>query len=466
MSQVPKKIFVIDTNVVMHDPDSLRAFQEHDVLLPIVVLEELDDLKSDSRKGGSARDAIRALSLIIKNNSIHKGIQLPGGGTLKVDVDGDSLTNLPHGWSPEKKDNIILMTVKRLANVHTDRQVILVTKDSSLRIKANSLELLAEDYLNDNISDLEKMSIGIVDIVVDDQVIADIHQCHQHQHSGSLLLEKMGLEAAIIHSLYSNECCRLRGCNNGKSALAIYNSHDKTFRLVDKPSIKRPEVGVVPRNEEQSFALALAMDPSIGILTFSGDAGTGKSLMALLAGWNHVIKPGSNYRGADVNSHPENDCSRILVLRPTHELGNEIGFLPGTLEEKFAPWQRPTFTSLKLLAGKNHKAEIARLMQEDKIEISCINHMRGDTVNNAFMIIDDAQNFSPKEMKAIITRVGQGTKVIINGDLNQVDVEELGPTSNGFAHAISRFHGQQGCAHLRLLKGERSWIAELAAKIL
>ncbi len=457
------KIYVLDTCVLLHDPKAFLAFKEHDVVIPIVVLEELDNLKHDDRRGATVREVIRQLDDFVGDKSIQHGVKLPGGGMLKVDMDGENPDRLPKGWNREKPDNLIILTASRLKDTRTDRTVVLVSKDNNMRLKANSLGVTNEDYRNDNTPDAKRLLAEIVEIIVNDDAIVEIHQ---NPHTKMVGIGSTGLDADIIGMLYPNMPCRLTGRNARNTALAVYKKSDNAFHLVGKPS-KDAKKGIVPRNDEQAFALYLAMDPTIQVVALSGQAGTGKSLMALLAGWRQVIL--SEYRGANVDPQQMPNLGRILVFRPTHEIGKELGFLPGTLEEKIAPWQRPTLSNLALLAekftgGVDH--DIARLMQDQKIEILPINHIRGDTANHTFMIVDDAQNLTPHEMKAIITRVGQGTKVIINGDLEQVDVSFLGPTSNGFAHVISKFHGWSKYAHLRLTKGERSEVAEYAAKIL
>ncbi len=461
-----KKIYILDTSVLVYDPESLLVFKDNDVVVPSIVIDELDNLMHNPKKSESASEANKALCALTNGHSIRDGIKLPGGGTLRVDMDGDDLDLLPHGWRRDNNDHIILLSAMRIKKANPNRKVIVVSKDYNFRLKANCLGVPAEDYRNDNIDDLEKMFMGIFNVMVNDQVIVDIHQRQQHQHGTPILVDNAGLDDETRLKLCPNMCCRLKGRFNGATALAIYKAADGTFNLVDKPQAKKSNTGVVARNDEQAFALNLAMDPSIGVLTLYGSAGTGKSLMALQAGWQYVIDPGQKFRAGSVDTQDDEDCTRIQVFRPTHELGNEMGYIPGTVEDKFAPWQRPTFTGLKLVAGRGNKDRIFELIRQDKIEILGINHIRGDTFNNAFLIVDDAQNFKPKEMLAILTRVGQGTKVIINGDLDQVDVEGMGRTSNGLAHTIARLRGQEGCASLRLVKGERSWIAALAAKLL
>ena len=333
-----------------------------------------------------------------------------------------------------------------------------------MRLKANSLGVVAEDYRNDNIQDVHNLLSGIVVLEVNDETITRIHQA---DHSKCIVAETTGLDAAQFASLYPNMPCRLVGRTSHKTVLAVYKKADGSFHLVGKPASVKDDKSIVPRNDEQALALSLAMDPSIRVLALSGQAGTGKSLMALSAAWKQVVA--KEFQAGNVDPHQLPGPGRILVFRPTHEIGKELGFLPGSLEEKIAPWQRPTLSNLQLLARKannNPDQEITKLMEEHKVEILPINHIRGDTANHAFIIVDDAQNLTPHEMKAIITRVGQGTKIIINGDLEQVDVSFLGPDSNGFAHVISKFHGWDKYAHLRLIKGERSEVAEYAAKIL
>ncbi len=251
-----------------------------------------------------------------------------------------------------------------------------------------------------------------------------------------------------------NICCRLIGQNTGKSALAIFNHTENTFDLVEKPS-KHKRDGINPRNEEQALAYALATNPNIEIMTLSGKAGTGKSLIALKAGYEQLGK--------------SNGYDRMCIFRPTREIGEPLGFLPGTLEEKFAPWQRPILSNLQLIIeeGESRKSDyLESLITDGKIEILPINYLRGATIHKAFVIVDEAQNMTPHEMKTVVTRAGERSKLVINGDLFQVDGKFLDKESNGLAHVIHRFPGQDTYGHLRLTKGERSRLAELAASLL
>lgn len=462
-----EKTFVLDTSVLIHDPEgALSAFQEHTVVIPAVDLEELDGLKHHQVKGQNAREVSRRFDAMMNGNDILKGVSTPGGGMLRVDLDGDDPSRLPAGFDPRKPDNIILLTALRLKNSSPDRETVLVSKDISLRVKARSLGIRAEDYLSDKIVEQASPASSIAEVVLDDKVISLIRQPVRKGEIGS---DEAGLTDETVIQLPPHACLRLVGKVSQKTCLAIFHKASLKLELVEKPSpVGGRKGGVLPRNEEQAFALALSCSQEATLVTLAGAAGTGKSLMALLAGWRQIVSHQRGFEGRviDCEQRPE---SRIIVYRPTREIGAELGFLPGTLEEKLAPWQRPTQSNLRLIASEERKeAVLEELLEKRKIEILPINHIRGDTVNHAFVIVDDAQNLTPHEIKAVITRVGEGTRMIITGDPTQVDVDFLDSRSNGFSHVLAKFarHSHDIYAHVELVKGERSRLAEVAAGLL
>jgi len=466
-----KKIFVLDTSVLMHDPGACHTFKEHEVVLPFVVLEELDRLKRDVVKGGRAREVSRELQKIRNGGSITQGVKTPGGGIIRVDLDGNGPANvlLPGGFDGKKADNIIILTACKIQKEHPEAEVILVTKDTIMAIKAESMGIGAEDYLSDKVSDVDTRYTGLVDVKVSDDAISTIHQ-------GGKVVSAEGacIETGFASTLSPNLCCRLIG-ENGKTTLAIYKHEGGLFHLVGKPSLDNKKEGIHPRNDEQAFALKLGMDSSIKIVTLSGAAGTGKSLMAILAGYKLINGKGS-FSGGQVDIEKFNP-KKLVIFRPTYELGKELGFLPGSMDEKFAPWQRPAISNLRLVAEETEEEKgseeenggrLKRLMENGSVEILPINYIRGDTLHHSFIIVDDAQNLTPHEIKAVITRVGEGSKIIINGDMRQVDVSFLGPDTNGLAHVVAKCVPKKWpkYAHLQLFKGERSEVAEFAAEIL
>ena len=465
LKEQKRKMFVLDTSILMHDPGAILAFQEHEVVVPIKVIDELDGLKSNPRKGQAARDAIKELNKLTDGKDIVSGVQTPAGGLVRVDFDGEDNKALATGLDPNKADHIILSTAVRLKRGCPNRSIILVSKDIGLRLKAKSLNrgLEVQDYRNDKVTVSDDQYDGFKEIPVLDESISLIHTRH-----GVLDIGTTGVEESLISSLRPNLCCRLIGRTTERIVLALFKKDQGIFRLVPKPP--QDKRGVWPRNERQSLAFALSFDPSIKIVTLAGKAGTGKSLMAILAAWKSVITAnrhdGLNNTVIKDEKNSGTILDKIVVYRPTQSIGKELGFLPGTLEEKIAPWQRPILDSLNLIMEEEGSSERLEDLIQKRIKILPINHIRGVSDNHAIVIIDDAQNFAPKEMKALITRAGKDTKLIITGDLGQVDTDYLDPESNGFAHVITKFFGKSIHGHLQLIKGERSELAELAADIL
>jgi PhoH-like ATPase len=467
------KHYVLDTSVLMHDPEAILRFQEHIVVVPIIVIEELDNLKRHPSKAASAQEASRELEKLTKNGNFVEGVRTPGGGLVKIDLDGDVVSNLPTGYDPLKADNIILSTVRKTKS--SVKHAVLVSKDLNLRLKATCMGIDAEDYQSDKVPRIESLYTGFREVVVPDEVIPLFYPHGPHQErsdrDGRVYAELLPLDQADIKP---NSCWRFKGEQGGRTVLAVYKHTDRTFRLVHKGKNENQKKGVQPRNDEQALALSLCLDPTIDLVTLCGKAGCGKSLMSLLAAWKIVIEgvePQTDFeervideRRTDVDSAPIKP-ERIVIYTPTRELGPELGFLPGTLEEKIVPWQRPTMSNLRLIAEGSGR-DLDALIDEKKIEILPITHIRGDTVNGAMMIVRDAQNLTPHEAKAVVTRVGQGTRLFVEGDLLQVDVHFLDAQSNGLAHVINKFPGQPRYGHIQLIKGERSDLAALAAEIL
>ncbi|MSR79021.1 MAG: PhoH family protein [Candidatus Taylorbacteria bacterium] len=467
-----KKLFVLDTSVLIHDPKgALQAFEENVVVIPIIVVGELDGLKKNPIVGPNAREVLRQLDTLRLTGDIIKGVPTQKGGTIRFDLDGHDSHALPAGFDRLKPDNIILLTAMRLKGSSPSDDITIVSKDTAMRIMAQSLGLISEDYKNDKVGNVDSLWSGQEDVEVDDSVIDLIHRLDSRE----IGFGDAGLDPGIVDTFRPNLCSRLIGRGNRKVALALWKKKRGVFRLVDKPPRTGRKDGLHPRNEGQSFAMALLADPEIKLVTLSGKAGTGKSLMALLSGWQQVIDRKQRRFGplaleeAPIDSS-SSGASRILVFRPTHEIGSGLGFLPGTMEEKLAPWQRPTLSALQLIADESGKPDdfINGLIAAKRIEVLSIAHVRGSTESHAFMVIDDCQNFTPLEVKTLITRVGEGTKVVITGDMLQVDVSSLDAESNGMAHIVAQWSRRdfEIYGHLRLTKGERSELAELAADTL
>jgi PhoH-like ATPase len=471
MSEQKKpKTFVLDTSPLLFDPERvLTSFQDNTVVLPLIVLAELDKLKNHPAKGEKARAVIHRLNELIGRRDIITGIDLPGGGILRVDTDGNySGDMLPKGLDPNKPDNMIIMTAKAIAKARPETEVILVTNDVSMRIIAKSQGVNAQDYKTGKIPEKIQTGSSTVELGVPDETISLIYQ---PSYKYGLPLEQAGISSEESSGLNPNACLRLVGKQDGRKALAIFDKNGSRLHLV--PKLKNQNErgsGISPRNEEQAFALAMACYQNARIVTLSGRAGTGKSFMALLAGWTllHSQKQRDFEAKAVETAESGHHDTRMIVFRPTREVGPELGFLPGTLEEKIAPWAQPVWERLNLIASENASGtdHLEALIRAGRIQILSITHLRGATLDNAYIVVDDAQNYDPDEMKTLVTRVGEGARIVLTGDPSQVDTSYLDAYSNGFSHVISKFTGRDMHGHVGLVKGERSPLAELAAEIL
>ena len=459
------KLFVLDTNVLMHDPSSLFRFEEHDVFLPMMTLEELDDHKKGmSEVARNARQVSRSLDALIANTQevdIDSGIPLSklgskdAGGKLFFQTRAVAQT-LPSGLPVGKADNQILGVVRDLQESKPDRQVVLVSKDINMRIKARALGLPAEDYFNDQVlEDTDLLYSGIRQLAPDfwDQHGKGIESWQQ---GGFTFYRVTGPQ---VGTLLVNEFVFFEGAGAplyaqvkeiaGKTAVL------KTLR--DYTHAKNSVWGITARNREQNFALNLLMNPDCDFVTLLGQAGTGKTLLALAAGLTQVL---------ETKTYTE-----IIVTRVTVPVGEDIGFLPGTEEEKMSPWMGAFDDNLDVLnktddaAGDWGRAATQDLIRS-RIKIKSLNFMRGRTFINKFLIIDEAQNLTPKQMKTLITRAGPGTKVICLGNIAQIDTPYLTEGSSGLTYVVDRFKGWGHSGHVTLQRGERSRLADHAADVL
>ncbi len=461
----PAKLFVMDTNVLMHDPMSLFRFEEHDVFLPMITLEELDDHKKGmSEVARNARQVSRELDALAMDASFDptEGIALAktghkdAGGKLFFQTTLFTV-KLPDGLPQGKADNQILGVVKSLCEQYPQREVVLVSKDINMRIKARALGLPAEDYFNDKVlDDGDLLYTGILPLPADfwDRHGKTMESWQQNGHtfyriSGPLVPVLMVnlfvyLEQPGAASLYA----RVTEIT-GKSAVL------KTLK--DYSHAKNSVWGVSSRNREQNFALNLLMDPECDFVTLTGTAGTGKTLMTLAAGLQQVLD--------------DRRYTEIIVTRVTVPVGEDIGFLPGTEEEKMGPWMGALDDNLEVLArGDGSAGEWGRAATQDlvrsKIKIKSLNFMRGRTFLNKFVLIDEAQNLTPKQMKTLITRAGPGTKIVCLGNLAQIDTPYLTEGSSGLTYAVDRFKGWPHSGHVMLARGERSRLADFASEVL
>ena len=461
----PVKLFVLDTNVLMHDPSALFRFEEHDVYLPMMTLEELDDHKKGmSEVARNARQVSRSLDALVNSSGedrIEAGVVLSAlgnkdaGGRLFFQTTAVSQT-LPSALPVGKADNQILGVVRAQQEEHPSRPVVLVSKDINMRIKARALGLLAEDYFNDHVlEDTDLLYAGVR------QLPADFWDTHSKgveswQQNGATWYR---LSGPLVPSLIVNEFVYHEG--DGTSLYAqVKEVVGKTAvlkTLRDYTHQKNSVWGVTARNREQNFALNLLMNPDCDFVTLLGQAGTGKTLLALASGLAQVL---------ETKTYTE-----IIVTRVTVPVGEDIGFLPGTEEEKMSPWMGAFDDNLEVLnktddsAGDWGRAATQDLIRS-RIKIKSLNFMRGRTFLNKFLIIDEAQNLTPKQMKTLITRAGPGTKIICLGNIAQIDTPYLTEGSSGLTYVVDRFKGWAHSGHVTLQRGERSRLADHAADVL
>ena len=440
-----KKNFVLDTNVILHDYKCIENFQENDIYLPIVVLEELDKFKKGSDQiNYNAREFVRELDTLTSNDLFLKGASLgPGKGTLHV-VTGDKYQEKIYQSFPEKtSDHRILSCTLSVAESEKDRKVktILVTKDVNLRMKARSLGIEVEDYITDKVIN--------VDIFKRAQ---DIYENIDPDLIDKMYASPDGIDADLFDiksKLEPNECFILKSVRN--SVLARYNPFTNKFKKVEKAS----NYGIQPRNAEQSFAFEVLNDPDVKLIGLTGKAGTGKTLLALAS----ALKQANVYK-------------QILLARPIVALANkDLGFLPGDEKQKVAPYMQPLFDNLNVIKGQfapggSDARKIDDLQKNGQLVIEALAFIRGRSLSETFCIIDEAQNLTPHEIKTIITRAGEGTKMVFTGDIQQIDSPYLDAQSNGLAYMVDKMKGQELFAHINLIKGERSQLSELASDLL
>ncbi len=465
------KMFVLDTNVLMHDPTSLFRFEEHDVYLPMITLEELDDHKKGmSEVARNARQISRSLDALvgdIDSDDIEQGILLSKLGNkdakgrlfFQTKLQGGAL---PQGLPQGKADNQILAVVRALEVEFPGRPIVLVSKDINMRIKARALGLPAEDYFNDHVlEDSDLLYTGII------QLPADFWSKHGkgietwQENRNGISTTFYRITGPLIPSLLVNQFVYLEP-NNGEASFygQVRQINGKTAvlqTLRDYGHSKHSVWGVTSRNREQNFALNLLMDPECDFVTLLGQAGTGKTLLALAAGLAQVLET-KNY-------------NEIIVTRVTVPVGEDIGFLPGTEEEKMSPWMGAFDDNLEVLnksdsdAGDWGRAATQDLIRS-KIKIKSLNFMRGRTFVNKFLIIDEAQNLTPKQVKTLVTRAGPGTKIVCLGNIAQIDTPYLTEGSSGLTYVVDRFKGWAHSGHVTLARGERSRLADHASEIL
>ena len=439
-----KKIFVLDTNVLLTDANCLHKFPGSDIAIPLKVLDEIDNHKKrQDSVGVHARNTIRKLDELRQDGNLFDGVKIK-------DVESNLYVKkfdpfcLPDDLDLENPDNQIIATVLSLKKEHKKQsEVILVSRDINMRVKCYSLGVPCQDYNDDQVvENIETLYTGLQEHLVDDQVIDLIYKG-----------EEVFLEETEVSLVPNQFVMLISNSNEKKTALVKFRNYESALRKVD--SFKTGIWGVRPKNKEQNFALDLLTDPDIPLVSIIGKAGSGKTLLALAAGLKQCFGETAN----DIN------YSRVIVTKPVEPVGKDIGFLPGTMEEKMMPWLAPIQDNLRNLMG-NDKLTLDMYLDEGKIEIEAMTFIRGRSIANAYIIIDEAQNMTKHEIKTVLTRVGEGTKIVLTGDIEQIDNVYLDQTSNGLTYVIEKFKNQQVAGHITLIKGERSKIATLASKIL
>lgn len=438
-----KKNFVIDTNVILHDYSCLKNFQENDIYLPIVVLEELDNFKKGNEQiNFNAREFLRELDLLTDDDLFTKGAKLGEGMGSFFIITGDiEAPKVRESFPARKPDHQILAVAEYLTNKDLKTKTILVTKDINLRMKARSVGILSEDYITDKVVNVDvfEKSNEIFENV-DPALIDRIYSSHEGIDISEFDFKDL---------LHPNECFVLKSDRN--TVLARYNPFTRSICRV----VKGRNYGIEPRNAEQSFAFEILNDPDVKLVALTGKAGTGKTLLALAAALNNI-----------------NSYKQILLARPIVALSNkDIGFLPGDAKEKVAPYMQPLFDNLNVIKRQfaSNSTEVKRIEDMQKSEqlvIEALAFIRGRSLSEMYCIIDEAQNLTPNEIKTIITRAGEGTKMIFTGDIQQIDQPYLDSQSNGLVYMIDRMKDQKIFAHINLLKGERSELSELASNLL
>jgi len=444
-----KKNYVLDTSVCLTDADALFKFDNHDIFLPLKVLEEIDGHKKrQDSVGTNARKIIRTLDEFRNKGSLEKGLRInKGKGILKV----VSFTDLkevifPADLDLRHPDHIIIATAKSIQAAQSTRKTIVVSRDINMRVICDSIGIAAEDYISEKaVMSSEELYNGFVVVNFDDEVIDRFYAGEDIYPYN--FTEEMGKD------LHPNQYIMMvSNANDKKSALARFKApHEPLKKIIYKTL---PDWKIESRNKEQAFAIDMLMDPNIKIVSLVGRAGSGKTLLAIAAGLQQTIGLRSD----------ENHYSRLIVSRPVQPLGKDIGFLPGTMEEKMLPWLMPIQDNLKFLMGDRTSLEM--YIDKGKIEIEALTYIRGRSISNAFIVIDEAQNLTKHEIKTIITRIGEGTKIILTGDVEQIDNVYVNETSNGLAHAVENFKEHHISGHMTFKKGERSELATLASKVL
>ena len=434
-----KKIYVLDTSVCMTDANSLTSYSNNDIVIPFKVLEEIDKHKQrQDSVGANARETIRKLDELRDKGSLKDGVRIARGkGVIKVRT--GELQHLPIGANKEDPDNDIISVALAEQKDNPGKKVTIVSRDINMRIKSDSIGLPSEDYIaNQVVKNSGALYSGFKKYLVDEQIVDRFYNNDKiHAEKSEIKLNPNQLVMLVSNA------------NEKKTALVRFKNYGLSLHKVSE--YKNSVWGLKPRNKEQMFALDILLDPNIPIVTLVGKAGCGKTLLAIAAGLDQVLD--------------QERYKKLVVSRPVQPLGKDIGYLPGTMEEKMKPWLMPIQDNLDhLLNGK--KDSMSMFFENGTIQIEALTYIRGRSISNAFIIVDEAQNLTIHELKTIITRVGENTKIVLTGDIEQIDSVYLDSTSNGLSYAVEKFKAHDLSGHMTLIKGERSKVATLASRIL
>ena len=434
------KTFIIDTNVLLHNPNALFAFADNHVVIPMMVLEELDKFKSANNElGQNSREVARALDRLRQKGSLRDGIHTPQGGLIQVVLPFDELADM----LPGVNDNRILGCANMLKR--EGKNVFFISKDINARVKADALGIPSQDFENQKVN---------VDELYTGWIALDVSPARLKEIAALDSVAPTALDATLLEKLSANQFVLVREeGDEEQSALFAYTAGSQLLQRVDEdpPML----FGVAPRSQEQRMAFELLLDDRIKMVTLVGQAGTGKTLMALACGLAKVI-------------HDER-FKKLLVSRPIMPLGQDIGYLPGTKDDKLSHWMGPIFDNLHfLLASEERDPDevIKRLIEEESVTLEALTYIRGRSISKQYVVVDEAQNLTPHEIKTIISRAGQDTKIVLTGDPHQIDNPYLDASSNGLTYVVERMRGQELAGHVTLTKSERSELAGIAANLL
>ncbi|WP_018662939.1 PhoH family protein [Heyndrickxia acidiproducens] len=441
-----KKIYVLDTNVLLQDPYAIFSFEDNEIVIPAVVLEEVDSKKRNMDEvGRNARQVSKLMDSFRQSGKLHEKIPLENGGVLRIELNHRSFQQLQDIFVEKTNDNRILAVAKNLSieeeTKENGRQVILVSKDALVRVKADALGLAAEDFLNDRVVSDDHIYTGLFDIYISRELLKNFYERNE-----------LALSEIAGHPFYPNQFLLMKDAlGSSASAIGMVDQTGKTVRkLVHSQD---PVWGIRPRNVQQTMAMELLLRKDIPLVTLIGKAGTGKTLLALAAGL--------------MQTEDMHHYKKLLVARPIVPFGKDIGYLPGEKQEKLRPWMQPIYDNLEYLFNTKKTGEIDGILAGiSSIEVEALTYIRGRSIPEQYIIIDEAQNLSKHEVKTILTRVGENSKIVLMGDPEQIDHPYLDAYNNGLTYVLEKFKEVPVAGHIKLVKGERSKLAQIAADLL